>query len=59
MSGTGSRQVVRRIRLDSELVRRGLAPSREQAVVAIGAGRVRVGGRVATKPATVVDASTS
>ncbi len=49
--------MVRR-RLDAELVRRGLARSREQAVAAIEAGRVRVGGLVATKPATAVDPAT-
>jgi 23S rRNA (cytidine1920-2'-O)/16S rRNA (cytidine1409-2'-O)-methyltransferase len=51
--------VVRRLRLDSELVRRGLVRSREQAVAAIAAGRVQVAGRPATKPATVVDGGTS
>jgi 23S rRNA (cytidine1920-2'-O)/16S rRNA (cytidine1409-2'-O)-methyltransferase len=40
-----------RIRLDRELVRRGLLPSREQALAAIAAGRVRVGGQPADKPA--------
>jgi 23S rRNA (cytidine1920-2'-O)/16S rRNA (cytidine1409-2'-O)-methyltransferase len=44
----------RRLRLDAELVRRGLARSREHAAELIGAGRVRVGGAVATKPATGV-----
>lgn len=44
----------RRLRLDAELVRRGLARSREQASELIAAGRVRVGGAVATKPATGV-----
>jgi len=48
--------VVRRARLDAELVRRGLARSREQASTLIASGRVRVGGQVATKPATAVDA---
>ncbi|HVE62351.1 MAG TPA: TlyA family RNA methyltransferase [Mycobacteriales bacterium] len=51
--------MVRRGRLDAELVRRGLARSREQAAAAIAAGRVRVGGMVATKAATGVDESTS
>ncbi len=51
--------VSRRVRLDSELVRRGLARSREQAVAAINAGHVLVGGIAATKAATVVDGSTS
>lgn len=47
--------MVRRTRLDSELVRRGLARSREQAVELVQAGRVRVAGRTATKPATAVE----
>jgi 23S rRNA (cytidine1920-2'-O)/16S rRNA (cytidine1409-2'-O)-methyltransferase len=46
---------MKRVRLDSELVRRGLARSREQAAQLIDAGRVSVGGRVAGKPATQVD----
>ena len=41
-------------RLDAELVRRGLARSREQAAELIAAGRVAVGGQVAAKPATQV-----
>ena len=44
----------RRLRLDAELVRRGLARSREQAAELISAGRVRVDGGVATKPSTAV-----
>jgi 23S rRNA (cytidine1920-2'-O)/16S rRNA (cytidine1409-2'-O)-methyltransferase len=44
----------RRLRLDAELVRRGLACSREHAAELVTAGRVRVGGAVATKPATGV-----
>jgi 23S rRNA (cytidine1920-2'-O)/16S rRNA (cytidine1409-2'-O)-methyltransferase len=43
-----------RRRLDAELVRRGLARSREAAAELIHAGRVRVSGRTATKPATAV-----
>jgi 23S rRNA (cytidine1920-2'-O)/16S rRNA (cytidine1409-2'-O)-methyltransferase len=43
-----------RVRLDRELVRRGLLPSREQALVAIAAGRVKVGGQPADKPARAV-----
>jgi len=43
-----------RRRLDAELVRRGLARSREQAAELISAGRVNVGGAVATKSATAV-----
>ena len=42
----------RRLRLDAELVRRGLARSREHAGELIAAGRVTVGGAPATKPAT-------
>ncbi len=44
----------RRLRLDAELVRRGLAPSRERAARLIDDGRVKVSGAVATKPATGV-----
>jgi 23S rRNA (cytidine1920-2'-O)/16S rRNA (cytidine1409-2'-O)-methyltransferase len=44
----------RRLRLDAELVRRGLARSREHATELIHAGRVTVGGVTATKPATGV-----
>lgn len=44
-----------RRRLDAELVRRGLARSRDHAAELIAAGRVRVGGRPAAKPATQVD----
>jgi 23S rRNA (cytidine1920-2'-O)/16S rRNA (cytidine1409-2'-O)-methyltransferase len=51
--------VTRRARLDAELVRRGLARSREHAVELIDAGLVRVAGQPATKPATGVDAATS
>lgn len=44
----------RRLRLDAELVRRGLARSREHASELIAAGRVSVNRAVATKPATGV-----
>ncbi len=44
----------RRLRLDAELVRRGLARSRDHASELIAAGRVKVGGARATKPATGV-----
>ncbi|WNF01507.1 TlyA family RNA methyltransferase [Streptomyces luomodiensis] len=47
----------RRVRLDAELVRRKLARSREHASQLISAGRVTVGGAVATKPATQVETS--
>jgi len=48
-----------KLRLDAELVRRGLARSREHARALVDAGQVRVGGIVATKPATGVDATAS
>ncbi|MGH3508161.1 MAG: TlyA family RNA methyltransferase [Nocardioidaceae bacterium] len=44
----------RRVRLDAELVRRGLARSREHAGELIAAGRVSVGGQPAKKAATAV-----
>jgi 23S rRNA (cytidine1920-2'-O)/16S rRNA (cytidine1409-2'-O)-methyltransferase len=47
--------MARRTRLDSELVRRGLARSREQAATLIEAGRVRVRGGLAHKAAAMVD----
>jgi len=43
-----------RARLDAELVRRGLARSREQAAELVAAGRVAVAGNPAAKPATQV-----
>jgi 23S rRNA (cytidine1920-2'-O)/16S rRNA (cytidine1409-2'-O)-methyltransferase len=46
--------VPRRLRLDAELVRRGLARSREHASELIAERRVKVAGTVATKPATGV-----
>jgi 23S rRNA (cytidine1920-2'-O)/16S rRNA (cytidine1409-2'-O)-methyltransferase len=46
-------------RLDAELVRRGLARSREAATDLIAAGNVLVGGMPASKAATQVDAETS
>jgi 23S rRNA (cytidine1920-2'-O)/16S rRNA (cytidine1409-2'-O)-methyltransferase len=52
----GGRAVSVRRRLDRELVRRGLARSREQAVELVAAGRVMVAGRAAAKPATQVEA---
>ncbi|PWW59368.1 TlyA family RNA methyltransferase [Actinokineospora spheciospongiae] len=45
----------RRARLDAELVRRGLARSRDHASQLIADGRVTVHGTVATKPATGVE----
>jgi len=50
--------VVTRARLDAELVRRGLARSRQQAAELIEQGRVVVKGVPAGKPATVVDRDT-
>ncbi len=44
----------RRLRLDAELVRRGLARSRDHAAELIADGRVSVSGATATKPATAV-----
>jgi 23S rRNA (cytidine1920-2'-O)/16S rRNA (cytidine1409-2'-O)-methyltransferase len=46
-----------RRRLDAELVRRGLARSREHAAELVGTGRVSVGGRRADKAATQVEAA--
>lgn len=45
---------VRRLRLDAELVRRGLARSRDHGAELIAAGRVTVNGQRAVKPATAV-----
>ena len=45
---------MRRARVDVELVRRGLARSRQQAAALIGAGKVRIDGMPAAKPATAV-----
>lgn len=45
--------------MDAELVRRGLARSREHAVELIGAGRVLIAGTVAHKPATAVEPGTA
>jgi 23S rRNA (cytidine1920-2'-O)/16S rRNA (cytidine1409-2'-O)-methyltransferase len=42
--------------LDAELVRRGLARSRGQAAELVAAGRVKVGGQLATKVATAIGA---
>jgi 23S rRNA (cytidine1920-2'-O)/16S rRNA (cytidine1409-2'-O)-methyltransferase len=44
----------RRLRLDAELVRRGLAGSRDQAADLIAAGRVAVAGQRAAKPTSQV-----
>src|SRR6185503_2329131 len=45
---------MRRARVDAELVRRGLARSRQQAAELIGAGRVHIDGMPAGKPATAI-----
>ncbi|WP_067542614.1 TlyA family RNA methyltransferase [Nocardia crassostreae] len=50
--------MARRARVDAELVRRGMARSREHAVELISAGRVLINGTVATKPATGVETGT-
>src|ERR1700758_866529 len=46
--------VSRRARVDAELVRRGLARSRQQAAELIGAGKVSIDGLPAVKPGTAV-----
>lgn len=48
----------RRLRLDAELVRRGLARSREQAATLITDRRVEIRGVIATKAATAIDEQT-
>lgn len=50
--------MTRKARLDAELVRRGLARSRQDAVDLVNAGRVKVAGMPAQKAATAVDAAT-
>jgi 23S rRNA (cytidine1920-2'-O)/16S rRNA (cytidine1409-2'-O)-methyltransferase len=49
--------VTRRARVDVELVRRGLAASRQHAAELIGAGKVSIDGMPAVKPATAVAAT--
>ena len=49
----------RHLRLDAELVRRGLATSRAEAKLAIEEGIVSVNGAVATRPTTMVGAEAS
>jgi 23S rRNA (cytidine1920-2'-O)/16S rRNA (cytidine1409-2'-O)-methyltransferase len=46
--------MARRARVDVELVRRGLARSRQQAAELIGAGKVSIDGMPAVKPSTAV-----
>jgi 23S rRNA (cytidine1920-2'-O)/16S rRNA (cytidine1409-2'-O)-methyltransferase len=53
-----SADVAAKARLDAELVRRGLARSREHARALIAGGRVQISGIVATKAATGVDPAT-
>lgn len=50
--------MARKARLDAELVRRGLARSRQHAVDLVTDGKVRVGGLRAQKVSTVVDPAT-
>jgi 23S rRNA (cytidine1920-2'-O)/16S rRNA (cytidine1409-2'-O)-methyltransferase len=50
--------VTKKARLDAELVRRGLARSRQDAVDLVNAGRVKIAGMPAQKAATAVDAAT-
>ncbi|HVS67465.1 MAG TPA: TlyA family RNA methyltransferase [Mycobacteriales bacterium] len=50
--------MTRKARLDAELVRRGLARSRQDAVDLVNAGLVKVAGMPAQKAATAVDAAT-
>ena len=49
--------MTRRARVDAELVRRGLARSRQQAAELIGAGLVSIDGMRAAKPATAIPLS--
>ncbi|NLU85136.1 TlyA family RNA methyltransferase [Rhodococcus sp. HNM0569] len=50
--------MARRARVDAELVRRGLARSREHAQSLVAEGRVLISGAPATKPATAVEPGT-
>jgi 23S rRNA (cytidine1920-2'-O)/16S rRNA (cytidine1409-2'-O)-methyltransferase len=51
--------MARKTRLDAELVRRGLARSRQHALDLVNEGKVKVGGMPARKPSTGVDPTTS
>ena len=51
--------MARRARIDVELVRRGLARSRQQAAELVNAGRVSVNGMPATKPATAIEVTSA
>src|SRR5579875_217624 len=55
LPSTTSPEVARKPRLDAELVRRGLARSRQDAVALVDQGLVRVSGLPATKASTGVD----
>jgi 23S rRNA (cytidine1920-2'-O)/16S rRNA (cytidine1409-2'-O)-methyltransferase len=57
-SSTTSSEVARKARLDVELVRRGLARSRQHAVDLVAEGKVRIAGMPAHKVATAVDPAT-
>jgi 23S rRNA (cytidine1920-2'-O)/16S rRNA (cytidine1409-2'-O)-methyltransferase len=57
-SSTTSSDVARKARLDAELVRRGLARSRQHAVDLVAEGKVRIGGLPAHKVSTAVDPAT-
>src|SRR5436305_12341523 len=57
-SSTTSSDVARKARLDAELVRRGLARSRQHAVDLVNDGKVRIAGLPAHKVATAVDPAT-
>jgi 23S rRNA (cytidine1920-2'-O)/16S rRNA (cytidine1409-2'-O)-methyltransferase len=59
LNSTTSGEVARKARLDAELVRRGLARSRQHAVDLVAEGKVRVGGLPAHKVSTAVDPGTS
>jgi 23S rRNA (cytidine1920-2'-O)/16S rRNA (cytidine1409-2'-O)-methyltransferase len=50
--------MARKARLDSELVRRGLARSRQQALELVADGKVRIAGLPARKASTAVDPAT-
>src|SRR5699024_1584890 len=57
-AGTGRRSMTRRQRLDAELVRRGLAGSRQHATELIDGGHVTVAGAPATKAASQIATDT-
>jgi 23S rRNA (cytidine1920-2'-O)/16S rRNA (cytidine1409-2'-O)-methyltransferase len=57
-SSTTSSDMARKARLDAELVRRGLARSRQHAVDLVAEGKVRIAGLPAHKVSTAVDPAT-